>query len=271
MSQGCPHGIFAGLPAYVSAVAGLSVSSALTDEVRGAVAVVPGAGDWWQGMLAAQALGASAVVLADPGVLRRGTVDPGGWDGEIPVIVERPRLRPDVVADAIRARRGSPVRLVTVECAAPASGLDGTILDGFGWARSLAGGALTLTTGVATPRGRMALLNAEAADGPVPATLVGTSVGGVHAGGLLQVLALGEVRTEVTVDQPAGRTRVETVTEEGALRAPRRYESSARLALRRAFAACSSGEPTVDLQGLLEDMALTRALLDESVPIRPQV
>lgn len=272
MSRVCAVGIFTELPAYVAAVAELSLSSLLTNDVRGAVAVVPGAGDWWQGMVEARAGGASAVVLADPGVLPHSTIDPGEWDEGIPVIVERPRLRPDVVADAVRARRGSSARLVSVECAAPAAGLIGVILDGVGWARSLAGAPLAPRVAAATVNGGMALLEFEGADGVVPATVVGTPVRGLQAGGLLQVLALGEVRTEIIVDEPAGLTRVETLTEEGAFRAPSRYESSARLALRRAIAARSSGDPTGDLQGLLEDLALTRALHDEwAVASRLQV
>ena len=272
MSRVCAFGPFAELSAYAAAVAGLSVSSGLTDDVRGAVAVVPGAGDWWQGMLAARSRGASAVVLADPGVLPHSTIDRGQWDGGIPVIVERPRLRPDVVADAVRARRGSPARLVTVECAAPATGLSGVILDGVGWVRSLAGAPLAPRAAAATVNGRMALLEFEGADGAVPATVVGTPLGGLQAGGLLQVLALGEVRTEITVDEPAGLSRVETLAEEGAFRSPPRYESSARLALRHAITACSSGDPTGDLQGLLEDSALTRALLDfPAVSCKPVV
>ena len=234
----------------------------LTEGVGGAVVVVPGAGDWWQGMLAARAGGALAVVIADPGLLPREALESSPWPGDIPVIVERPRLRPDVVADAVRARRGSPARIITVECAAPAAALDAAIRDGFGWARSLAQGPLTLRSGIATAQGRMALLDSEAsAGGSVPATLAATVTGGRHAGGLLQVLALGEVRTEVTVDQPAGLTRLETSTEDGTLRAPERYESSARLALRRAFDACASGGAVADLDELLEDMALTWALL----------
>jgi len=62
------------------------------------------------------------------------------------------------------------------------------------------------------------------------------------------------------VDQLAGLTRVETSTEDGLLRAPERFESSARLALRRALVACSSGRPVTDLDDLLEDTALTWAL-----------
>ena len=263
MSQGRPFGVFSELPGYRAAVAELPVSAALAESVRGAVAVVPGAGDWWQGMLAARAGGASAVVLADPAVLPRRAVESGSWPGHIPVIVERPRLRPDVVAAAVAARRGSPARIITVECAAPAAGLGALICDGFGWMRSLAGGALVLQSSIATVHSRIALLDSgDVRGGMVPATLSATAIGGLQAGGLLQVLALGEVRTDVTVDQPAGLARVETFTGEGALRAPERYESSARLALRRVIDACLSDEPATDLEELLQDMALTRALLD---------
>jgi hypothetical protein len=255
--------VFAELPAYSAAVAELPLSTAITDARRGAVVVVPGSGDWRTAMQDAMAAGAVALVLADPAVLRREAVEAVPWPRGIPVIVERPRLRPDVVADALLARRGSPPRLITVECAAPAAALDGVILDGFGWARSLTEAPLALHASIATVQGRIALLESrDSGDGPVPATLACTPIGGLHPGGLLQVLALGEVRTEVTLDQPARLARVETFTEEGALRAHERFESSARLALRRAIDACLSDGPTADLEELLQDMALARSLLD---------
>ena len=263
MSQGRAFSVFTGLPAYTAAVAELPASAALAENVRGAVAVVPGTGDWWQGMLDARAGGAAAVVLADPAVLPRGAIESEQWPGDISVIVERPRVRPDLVAAAVAARRGSPARIITVECAAPAAGLGALICDGFGWMRSLAGGSLTLQSSVATVHSRIALLDTgDSQGGTVPATLSATAIGGPHAGGLLQVLALGEVRTEVTLDHPAGLARVETATGEGVLRAPPRYESSARLALRRALDACQAEGPAVDLAELLQDMALARTLLD---------
>lgn len=256
------YGVFTALPSFGAAVAELPLSAALTEDIGGAVVVVPGSGDWWQGMLAARAAGASAVVIADPAVLPREALESDPWPGDIPVIVERPRLRPDVVADAARARRGSPARMLTLECAAPAADLDAVIRDGFGWARFLGQGPLTLRSSIATAHSRIALLDSEdSAGGSVPITLGATSVGGLHSGSLLQVLALGEVRTEVTVDQPAGLMRLETSTEDGTLRAPDRYESSARLGLRRALEACASGEAVADLGHLLEDMALTWSLL----------
>ena len=263
MSQDRAFSVVPALPAYTAAVAELPVSAVLTEDLRGAVAVVPGTGDWWEGLLAARAGGALAVVLADPAVLPRGTVESERWPGDIPVIVERPRLRPDVVSDAIQARGGSPARIITVECAAPAAGVGALIRDGFGWMRSLAGGSLALQSSVATAHSRIALLNSgEYTGGAVPATLSATAIGGPHDGGLLQVLVLGEVRTEVTFDQPAGLVRVESFTGEGAFRAPVRYESSARLALRRAIGACLSDRPATELEELLQDMALTWALLD---------
>ncbi len=256
------HGVFAALPSYVAAAAELPLSAALTNDVRGAVAIVPGSGDWWQGLLEARAGGATAVVIADPQMLPREAIESHSWPADIPVIVERPRLRPDVVADAVRARGGEPARIVTVECAAPAAGLDAVIRDGLGWARSLVQGSLTLRSGTAAAQGRIALLDSAGPAGEsIPTTLAGIASGGLHPGGLLQLLALGEVRTEVTVDQPAGLTRLETSTGDGTLRASECYEASARLALRRALAVRSSGQPVRDLDELLEDNALTWALL----------
>lgn len=244
------------LPGYLAALAQLPVSAGPADDVRGGVAVVPGSGDWWQGLLAARAGGAVAVVLADPGMLRPDAVDGGLWPGDIPVIVDRPGLRADVVADAAQARRSSQPRMLTIDCAGPAAGLAGLIRDGVGWARSLMGSALEPGAGTSTAGATMALLEGRGVDGtPTPVTLMATRAGGRRPGGLIRVVAHGEVRTEVTMDQPAGLVRVETSTGDGIFRAPTRYESPARLALRRAMEACVSGKPTSDLADLLADMA----------------
>lgn len=252
------------MPSYVAAVAELPVSAELTDAIRGAVVVMPGSGNWWQGLLEAREAGAAAVVVADPDVLPREVLGSGEWPGGIPVIIERPRLRPDVVADAVRARNGSPAAVVTVECTAAPSGLGAVVCDGLGWARSLSPGPLTLRAGSAVGRARMVLLDAPAPGGALPVSLLATE-SGPHPGGLLQLLALGEVRSEVTVDQAALLTRVETSRADGTLRAPERYESSARLALRRALQACSSGEPVADLDGMLGDLTLTAELMESTL------
>lgn len=256
-------GVFTELPSYIAAVAELPASAKRVDGTRGSVVVVPGSGNWWEGLLAAREEGAAAVVVAEPAVLPREVLDGDGWPGGIPVIIERPRLRPDVVADALRAREGNAAVLVIVECAAPAPVLEEVVRDGLGWARFLAGGPLALSSATATAHGRMALLDGPGGDGGTPSvSLLATVAGGFHAGGLLQVLGLGEVRTEVLVDQPAVLTRVETSGAEGTLRAPERYEGSARVALRRARQACLSGEPVHDLDELLGDIALLHKLGD---------
>ena len=249
------------LPSYRAAVAELPVTTIRSAGAKGSVVVVPGGGDWWRGMLDARDEGAVAVVIAGPGTPRKALVQEA-WPGDIPVIVERPRLRKDVVEDALRARGGSAARLVSVECAGPVAALDALACDGFGWLRSLAGVSPALKSGAATGGGRMALLHHPGRPAMAPGTLLATPVSGAHPGGLLQVLALGEVRTEVTVDQPTGLTRVETAAGEGSVRAPQRYESSPRLALRRAIAALTSGVPVMDLAELLDDMALALALRD---------
>jgi hypothetical protein len=63
MNRDGTAGIFTGLPGYAAAVAELPASAKLTDDMRGAVVVVPGAGagDWWQGMLAAGSRSSSSV------------------------------------------------------------------------------------------------------------------------------------------------------------------------------------------------------------------
>ncbi|HKU03996.1 MAG TPA: hypothetical protein VJQ80_14415 [Arthrobacter sp.] len=255
-------GVFTRLPSYLGAAAGLSTTAIPAGEPGGAVVVVPGSGDWWQGMLAARDQGAAAVIIADPQVLPRDYPDAGSWRGDIPVVVDRPRLRPDIVAGAVQARRGHRARAITVECAAPAAELEAVAGDGFGWVRSLGEGALALRAAGGATHGGIALMDVRSGGASLSATLAGTALGGGRgAGGLLQVLALGEVRTEVVVDQPAGSVRVETSTVDGILTAADQYESTARLALRRALDSCRSGLPTAELEDLLTDLALARRML----------
>ncbi|MEW9871569.1 hypothetical protein [Arthrobacter sp. HS15c] len=249
-------GVCAVLPDYRAAVAELPVTAALSESPRGSVVVVPGAGMWWDRALAARAEGAAALVIADPQDLPREAREVLRTLTGIPVIIERPRLRPDLVADAIQGRAGIPASIIAVECGAPASELSPVLRDGFGWARVFAGGPLSLLSGAATAQARVALLEPRERRAGPAVTVAGNVEAGHGPGGLLRILALGEVRSEVSVDQPAGLTRLETCTEEGGLVAPRRFEASARLALRRAFEACSTGEAVTDLEDFLDDCAL---------------
>lgn len=258
---GARRGVCPALPSYAAAVATLSAGAHQVQGIAGAVAVVPGAGDWWQGVLSAREQGAVAVVVAGPGMLPPGTIDAGAGSIGIPVVLARSGLRPDIVSDALLARKGSPPRIITVEIAAPAGELDGLVCDAFGWIRSLAQGPVALRSARSSGPGRMALLEcAPPCGGATPATLVATVLDAPGARGFMKLVAIGEVRTEVVIDPAAGLERVETSTPDGVLVAPRRYETQERLALRRVLAALSSAEPLGDLGGMVRDMMLLRDL-----------
>ena len=65
--------------------------------------------------------------------------------------------------------------------------------------------------------------------------------------------------TEIEVEHD--RTRVRTSTARGSLSAPGRFESSARLAVRRALAALDAGDRPDDLRRLAADTALVERML----------
>lgn len=255
--------VFTELPAYQAAAAQLPRTVSRAGSVPGAVAVIPGVGPWWRRVLAARDAGAAAAVVADPLTVPWEAVEALGSPTGIPVVVERPRLRPDVAEDAMSARDGSPAAMVSIECAAVSPHFEAVLRDAFGWSRLLGGRpdcAPALSAATATRHGTMVLLDAGEQPKPgTPVAVLGNILQGGRAGSLLNVLVLGTARTAITVDQAAGFTRVETSRGDGTLLAPTRFEASARLALRRAAEACSSGRDTGDLPALLLD---ARLLLD---------
>lgn len=250
------------LPAHRAAAAQLPMTTLSGAPLR--VAVIPGVARWWQDLLDARNSGAAAAVVVDPLNVAPEAMDALAASVGIPVIVERPRLRPDVALDALASRSGGPATLISVECAAAASCLEAVVRDGIGWARILGGGpaaAPGLKAAAVTAQGRMAMLDTGGPEATVPATVLATIQPGRRPGALLKVLALGTTRTEITVDQPAGITRLETATAAGTLASPERYEASARLALRRAVEACNGGADVTDLQELLLDGRCARDIL----------
>ena len=256
--QGVP--VFAELPAYQAAAAQLPRTVSLAVSVRGAVAVIPGVGPWWRKVLAARDAGAAAAVVADPLTVPWEAVEALDSPPGIPVIVERPRLRPDVADDALSARAASPATMVSIECAAVSPHFEAVLRDAFGWARLFGGRpdeVPRLSAATATGHGTMVLLDAgEPPESGTPVAVLGNILQGGQAGSLLNVLVLGTTRTAITVDGAAGFTRVETAMGDGTLLAPTRFEASVRLALRRAAEACSSGRDTGDLPALLLDAQL---------------
>jgi hypothetical protein len=238
-------------PRYRAALAELPRSARAADLPGGAVVVVPGDPGWVDATKAAVAAGAVAVVIAQPAFVPAGSIRRLADEVGIPVVVERALLRPDVGEDAASGRNGAAARLLVADGAARAAQVPVVAREAVGWLRALASAKLTMV-GAA---GSFSMLESDAG---VPATLsiVATSRPG---GGWIHVQALGEVITEVEVEEDDAQ--VATATAAGRLIAPPRYESSARLALRRALAAVTDRQEMQDLRGLAEDTDLVEQML----------
>jgi len=247
-------GVLAPPGMYRAAVAELPLRTRPVDREDGAVVVVPGGPRWVDAGLAAVAAGARAVVVADPGFAAAADVRRLAQAG-IPVIIERPLLREDVSSDANDARGSesgwTEPRAVVVDGVAPAAKRLEVLCDALGWVRVLSGGRLTLVAADAA----LALLETT---GAMPATL--TFVATERPSGWIRAHALGEVITEVEVVE--GRARVATTTVAGRLTAPTRFESSERLAMRRALDALERDVLPRDLDDLAADAGLAARIID---------
>jgi len=253
--------VFTELPGYGAAVASMAVSTVPADGAAGAIVVLSGHDDWWDGVLAAQAAGAAAVVVAAPLVAPTDAVQGLLDNAAVPVLLERPRLRPDVVKQLVDALADAPPSLVTVECSAVAPEAAAVIHDALGWARAIGQGRLALQSASTTLHGSIGLLQASGADGPLDITLMVNVVNSGRPGGFLRLTCLGEVLATVTVDVPAGVASLDVATEKGALRLPTCLEATERLALRRALQALEGGHIPADLAGLLDDSQLSASFI----------
>jgi len=247
-------GVVAPVGRYREALAELPLRARLVDRARGAIVVVTGGSGWVDAALDAASDGALGVVIAEPEFAPSGDVRRLAEALGFPVILERPLLRTDAADDA-RAGRGGEAgwaapRAVVVDGGASRSRLRSVARDAVGWVRVLSGDLPELVT----PSGMPALLETGAG---VPATL--SVVATARAGGWLRAQALGEVITEVDVE---GRmSRLTTATVAGRLIAPTRFESSERLAVRRALAAVETGEEPHDIDDLRADTELVERML----------
>ncbi|MFJ4027386.1 hypothetical protein ACIPWF_09350 [Paenarthrobacter sp. NPDC089989] len=254
--------VVASSASYRAAVAELPGSARHAEAVQGAVVVIPGEGDWWKVLLEAQAAGASAAVVSHPhsvpAAAEAGLVT-------IPVVVERPHLRADATAEAVRRRVDSRPALLTIECGAPAADFDRVLRDGLRWAEVLAGGPVRVVSGSIPADGGMALLEARPLTvvAPVPVTVLATVLGSKARTPLLRVSALGEVRTVVEWAGLGSGISITTSTENGSTHAPNCYEGSARLALRRAMEAAATGAVLPDLGELVADQRIVAELSQE--------
>jgi hypothetical protein len=243
-------GVFTRDARFRAALAELPLTAGPADEVFDAVVVVPGGGGWVEAATATAAAGAAALVVAHPAFVPADALRRLARDVGIPVVVERALLRPDVADDAAAGRSGSAPRMLIADGAASAAQVPVVAREAVGWLRALAAAEVRM---VATA-GHLAMLETDAG---VPATLsvVATSRAG---GGWIHVQALGEVSSDVEVEKDAAQ--VVTATAAGRLIAPPRFESSARLALRRAIAAAGIGADVDDLRRLAEDTELVERM-----------
>lgn len=225
----------------------------------GALVVVSGDG-WCARALRAFDEGARGVVIADPAeVAPEEARALGTRAAGRPVIVERPRLRADVAADARELASGAPPRpsAIVVDAASAPEGLTAVLRDAIGWARVLAGAPVRVREATESRHGAIAGLDA----GGVPVSLVATS--GSPDRGLVRVTVLAATRIEVEVDPGAGVARVTRDGADGSRTLPRRFEASARLFLRRAIAALEhpGAGAAQDLEDLIADAVIAEQVL----------
>ncbi len=244
-------GVAAELGAYRAATAELPLRARPVTAAAGAIAVVDGSSRWWTAARSAIADGAVGIVVARPERIPEEGTDELAASG-VPVVVERPLVRPDMTDLAGLAGRRPAV--VAVECHARA--LPTALRDAVGWGRVTAGAALVLRQAASSATGRsLALLESPAG---LAVSLVAATQPGAPGGGRIRVTALGEVLVEV--DGDAGTLRVATADAEGRDVAPMRWESSERLALRRALEAVRTGSAPHDLAELAHDQGLALAI-----------
>ncbi len=229
---------------YRVAVAELPRSARLDDDPRGALVVTTGDPS---AVGEAVASGAAAVIVAHPTA--------GLPSVAVPVILDRALLRPDLAAEATPS--AAPL-LVQVEASAAAADLAATLRDALGWARVLAGSTLQLRSRQVAPDGVAALLEGTSPSGmPVPVSLVVSSRPATAP--WIRATAIGPRRCEVTLDGARGLARVERAAEAGRSRSASRWESGARLAIRRAIAALE-GTPSGDAEAWALDDELASGL-----------
>lgn len=244
--------VVASLPEYRVAVAGLPMRAQAATGRAGAIVVVDGAGAWWDAAAEAVADGARAVLVAEPDRVPPVGVDPLAAESDAPVLVHRSRLRHDLVARVVDARDGAMPRVIVAECRADAADLPSLVRDAVGWIRVLSGGPPEVVAA-----GGAVLLRPAGTGAPIASLLATPTAAG---GSVLRVRALGEVTTELEIDDPLGRRGVSTSTTGGRMVAPALHESGPRAALRRAIDVLAAGESPHDLADLRHDARVASAI-----------
>lgn len=246
------------LPAYRVAVAALPLRTQRASEAAGAIVVVDGATSWWEGAAVAVAAGASAVLIDEPRNIPLTALSDLLARCPVPVIVHRSRLRHDLVSQAVEQRGGILPRVIVAECRASPAGLAAMVRDAAGWMRELSNTSLTVSATTLGPDGGTALLRGAASDRVVGSMTITVTR---PEGTLLRITGLGEVTTDLEIDEPLGRSELATSTGSGRMVAPSRFEAGERVALRRALNAVMGNTLPLDLTGLSHDAEVADAIL----------
>jgi hypothetical protein len=242
---------------YAVAIAELPLSAHRSEDPTGAVVVVEARSGWGEKLVEAAAQGACGLVVRDPqagasGDLAAANATPPA----LPVVVDRPLLRGDLVDDVRRGGTRAPA-MVQVECSGSGADFATVARDAFGWARVLAGGPLVLVSAQPTSRGFSALLTWPGDDiaAVVPVAVLATRRAGTAP--WIRAIALGADRTEVTIDVARGSAVVERTSEAGRVIHPTRWESAERSVLRRALEALDEFSGQSELADLQLDTTLS--------------
>ena len=244
--------VVASLPEYRVAVAGLPMRTQAATGRAGAIVVVDGAGAWWDAAAEAVADGARAVLVAEPDRVPPVGLDSLAAASDAPVLVHRSRVRRDLVSRVVEARDGTSPRVIVAECRADHADLPSLVRDAVGWIRVLGGGPPEVVAA-----GGAVLLRQAGTEAPVASLLATPTAAG---GPVLRVRALGEVTTELEIDDLLGRRDVSTSTAAGRLVAPALHESGARAALRRVLDMLALGDEPRDLADLRHDARVAGAI-----------
>lgn len=244
--------ILTGDPRYLVAIAELPLAARAADRPDGAIVVISRGSSIGDAARRAEREGAAAIVL-DPRDSSVEEIAALHRDLRVPVILPRPRVRDDV-ATAVRGAH-SAARAVVAEAIGVSHDRVDVLRDALGWARLLAGADLRLVAHETTPTGVLALLERD----ELPVSLLfsvaraGTAVIRAHT--------IGHARAEVTIDDGALVQRVDWHDANGMRTAPPRFESNARLALRRAIEALQTAAQPTDLADYAHDAMLANRIV----------
>ncbi|MFE1665127.1 hypothetical protein [Microbacterium sp. P02] len=253
---------------YRAALAELTNAAVRTDSPSGAIVVVDGTGRWTERALSAATSGAAALVIAEPAPVPAAALDDlRAQVGGLPVIVSRSALRPDVIEDALRGRSDAgALDILLVDAMCTVTTRPDVVRDAIGWMRAVGGGGVRMLSSAVQRGSVLAHLESVPPSGrALPCSLSLAVAAGGWRGSLLRVSGLGAVRTEVLIDSEARIRTVDTLDERGSLRAPDRFEETARGALRRALDVLAGDSSATDLADLAADARVADAVL-QAVP-----